>query len=280
MTLAGFSKQTVMHINKKNLSITSLMLLAAAVLLPACSTVTVDKQATAKTISAQRGNIVTDNALSSDTASALLSAGLNEQACMQQFNLCLTQLSDSMLNRHYRPALAIFAELHYAKARQLSDSESCRNALARPPLDPYYANAPLSDEDAKTQQKETDLCLIDYQARLFNTVKYSYTYLFYDSLTHDFEGAEQSHSTHAQNRIPNDNDIQTQDIYNAASNDVVTQIYQSTENTNKLMGNTTVEYLPITSTKPDNSNEAAVANRPPLKGQAIDQVKVTESKSR
>ena len=236
MTFAGFSKQTVMHINKKTLPITSLMLLAAAVLLPACSTVTVDKQASAKTISAQRGNIVTDNALSSDTTSALLSAGLNEQACMQQFDLCLTQLSDSMLNRHYRPALAIFAELHYAKARQLSDSKNCRNALARPPLDPYYANAPLSNEDSKTQQEETDLCLTDYQARLFDAVKYSYTYLFYDSLTHDFEGAEQNSNSHrAQNRIPNDNDIQTQDIYNAASNDVITQIYQSTENANKLM---------------------------------------------
>ena len=275
MTFAGFSKQTVMHINKKTLPITSLMLLAAAVLLPACSTVTVDKQASAKTISAQRGNIVTDNALSSDTASALLSAGLNEQACMQQFDLCLTQLSDSMLNRHYRPALAIFAELHYAKARQLSDSKNCRNALARPPLDPYYANAPLSDDDAKTQQKETDLCLTDYQARLFDAVKYSYTYLFYDSLTHDFEGAEQNTNSHrAQNRIPNDNDIQTQDIYNAASNDVITQIYQSTENANKLMGDTTVEYLPITSTKRDNTDEAAIANRPPLKGKATDQVKV------
>ncbi|WP_057759159.1 esterase/lipase family protein [Psychrobacter sp. P11G3] len=275
MTFAGFSKQTVMHTNRKALPITSLMLLAAAVLLPACSTVTVDKQASAKTISAQRGNIVTDNALSSDTASALLSAGLNEQACMQQFDLCLTQLSDSMLNRHYRPALAIFAELHYAKARQLSDSKNCRNALARPPLDPYYANAPLSDDDAKTQQKETDLCLTDYQARLFDAVKYSYTYLFYDSLTHDFEGAEQnSNNTRAQNRIPNDNDIQTQDIYNAASNDVITQIYQSTENANKLMGDTTVEYLPITSTKRDNTDEAAIANRPPLKGKATDQVKV------
>ncbi len=275
MTFAGFSKQTVMHMNKKNLPITSFVLLAAAVLLPACSTVTVDKQASAKTISAQRGNIVTDNALSSDTASALLSAGLNEQACMQQFDLCLTQLSDSMLNRHYRPALAIFAELHYAKARQLSDSKNCRNALARPPLDPYYANAPLSDDDAKTQQKETDLCLTDYQARLFDAVKYSYTYLFYDSLTHDFEGAEQNSNSHrAQNRIPNDNDIQTQDIYNAASNDVITQIYQSTENANKLMGDTTVEYLPITSTQRDNTDEAAIANRPPLKGKATDQVKV------
>ncbi|MDN3453504.1 MULTISPECIES: alpha/beta hydrolase [unclassified Psychrobacter] len=275
MTFAGLSKQTVLHAHKRTLPITSAILLAAAASLTACSTVTVNKQATAKTISAQRGNIVTDNTLSSDTASALLSAGLNEQACMQQFDLCLTQLSDSILNRHYRPTLAIFAELHYAKARQLADSKNCRNALARPPLDPYYANAPLSDDEAKMQQVETNLCLTDYQERLFDAVKYSYTYLFYDSLTHDFEDAEQNSSgAHTQNRIPNDNDIQTQDIYNAASNDVITQLYRSTENANKLMGSTAVEYLPITSTKRDSSNEAAIANRPPLKGKAIDQIQV------
>ncbi|MCG3879511.1 alpha/beta hydrolase [Psychrobacter sp. Ps6] len=257
------------------LPIASVALLTAAMLLPACSVVSVEKQASAKTISAQRGNIVTDNQLSSDTASALLSAGLNEQACMQQFDLCLTQLTDSILNKHYRPALAIFAELHYAKARQLADSQNCRNALARPPLDPYYANAPLSEDDAKTQQEETTLCLNNYQDRLFNAVKYSYTYLFYDSLTHDFEGADESYSSdHAQTRIPTDNDIQTQDIYNAASNDVITQLYRSTENSDKLMNGTRVEYLTIPSAKRDSSDQAAIANRAPLKGRAIDQVKV------
>ena len=177
MTSASPSKNTVTQANKKMLPIASVALLTAAMLLPACSVVSVEKQASAKTISAQRGNIVTDNQLSSDTASALLSAGLDEQACMQQFDLCLTQLTDSILNKHYRPALAIFAELHYAKARQLADSQNCRNALARPPLDPYYANAPLSDDDAKTQQEETTLCLNNYQDRLFDAIKYSYTYL-------------------------------------------------------------------------------------------------------
>ncbi|MEZ7501065.1 alpha/beta hydrolase [Psychrobacter sp. Arc29] len=275
MTSASPSKNTVTQANKKMRPIASVALLTAAMLLPACSVVSVEKQASAKTISAQRGNIVTDNQLSSDTASALLSAGLNEQACMQQFDLCLTQLTDSILNKHYRPALAIFAELHYAKARQLADSQNCRNALARPPLDPYYANAPLSDDDAKMQQEETNRCLNNYQDRLFDAVKYSYTYLFYDSLTHDFEGADESYSSaHAQTRIPTDNDIQTQDIYNAASNDVITQLYRSTENSDKLMNGTKVEYLTIPSAKRDSSDQAAIANRAPLKGKAIDQVKV------
>ena len=122
MTFASPIKNMVTHAKKTPFSITSVALIAAVALLPACSTVSVNKQASAKTITAQRGNIVTTNKLSSDTASALLSAGLNEQACMQQFDLCLTQLTDSILNEHYRPALAVFAELHYAKARQLSAS--------------------------------------------------------------------------------------------------------------------------------------------------------------
>ncbi|WP_286740518.1 esterase/lipase family protein [Psychrobacter sp. UBA3068] len=275
MTFASSIKHVVTPTHQKTPSILLVALIVATALLTACSTVSVNKQASAKTISAQRGNIVTENKLSSDTASALLSAGLNEQACMQQFDLCLTQLTDSMLNKHYRPALAIFAELHYTKARQLADSENCRNALARPPIDPYYANAPLSDSAAKTQQENTSRCLTNYQERLFDAVKSSYTYLFYDSLNHDFEGADQHHSdSHAQNRIPTDNDIQTQDVYNAASNDIITQLYRSTNGSNKLMGGTKVEYLPTTAASVDDNNQAAIANRSPQKGQPTDQVKV------
>lgn len=258
-----------------NKSLTLLAVVAAMALLPACSTVSVNKQASAKTIAAQRGNIVTDNKLSSDTASVLLSAGLNEQACMQQFNLCLTQLTDSMLNEHYRPALAVFAELHYAKARQLGESKDCRNALARPPLDPYYANAPLSDADAKAQQKRTDSCLIGYQERLFDAIKTSYTYLFYDSLEHDFEGADkETKRSQAQSRIPSEMDIQTQDIYNAASNDVITQLYQTADGSGKMMGDTKVEYLPTSASANPNSEQAAIANRTAVKGRPTDQIKV------
>lgn len=275
MTFTRTIKNIVAHTNKRPLPITSVALMAVVALLPACSTVSVNKQTSAKTITAQRGNIVTGKNLSSDTSSALLSAGLNEQACMQQFDLCLTQLTDSILNKHYRSALAIFSELHYAKARQLSDSQDCRNALARPPLDPYYANAPLSDSDSKTQQDNTSRCVIDYQARLFDAIKSSYTYLFYDTLTHDFEGADQnSRSALTQNRIPSDIDIQTQDIYNAASNDVITQLYESTNTSKKSISNIKVDYLPTTATNLSNNKQAAIANNTPQKGNSADQVKV------
>ena len=275
MTIARSIKNMVTHADNLRLPITSAALIASLALLPACSTVSVNKQASAKTITMQRGNIVTGKDLSSDTASALLSAGLNEQACMQQFDLCLTQFTDSILNKHYRPSLATFAELHYAKARELADSQDCRNALARPPLDPYYANAPLSDTDSKTQQDNTRRCVIGYQARLFDAIKYSYTYLFYDSLKHDFEGAEQDNNrSQSQNRIPSDVDIQTQDIYNAASNDVITQLYESTNSSKKSIDDIKVEYLPTAANNLDDNKQAAVANNTPLKGNPVDQVKV------
>ncbi|MGP9637516.1 esterase/lipase family protein, partial [Psychrobacter sp. AOP3-A1-26] len=102
--------------------------------------------------------------------------------------------------------------------------------------------------------------------------------LFYDSLTHDFEGADQDKSLNAQNRIPNDNDIQTQDIYNSANNDVITQLYRSVNGSGKVMGDTDVDYLPTTASHIDDNNLAAIANHsplnPPLKGKLTDQVKV------
>lgn len=273
MTFVRSIKNMVAHTNKQPITLTSVALIAVITLLPACSTVSVNKQTSAKTITAQRGNIVTGKNLSSDTASALLSAGLNEQACMQQFDLCLTQLTDSILNQHYRSALAVFAELHYAKARQLADSQECRNALARPPLDPYYANAPVSDAESKAQEKNTNRCVIDYQARLFDAIKSSYTYLFYDNLAHDFEDADQDYNEYTPNRIPSDIDIQTQDIYNAASNDVITQLYRSTTNAKKLMGDVKVDYLPTPATNIDNK-QAAVANLSTSTADSVDQVKV------
>ena len=248
--------------------------LATLTLLSACSTVSVNKQTSAKTISAQRGNIITSNNLSSQTTSTLISAGLNEQACMQQFDLCLAQLTDSMLNAHYRSVLATLAELHYAKARQLAKSRSCQHALTRPPLDPYYANAPLSESQANNQQQSTEACLLNYKEQLFAAIKSSYSYLFYDSLKHDFAGAEPTNnSANSQNRIPNEVDIQTQDIYNAASNDLITQLYQSTDDQRRLMGDAQIQYLPI-ETIVDDSTTATINNSNPLQGRATDQVKV------
>ena len=261
-----------------------LLLMAATFILSGCSTVSVNKQASSKTISSQRGNIVTGNNLSSDTGSTLLSAGLNDEACLQNFDLCLEQLTDSMLNSHYRPSLAIFSELHYAKAKQLARSQECRDQLARPPIDPYYANAALSDEQTAAQRQKTNQCLSMYQARLFDAIKSSYTYLFYDQLAHDYDGAElEKKQARPPNRLPTDLDIQTQDIYNAASSEVITQLYESTGDTHNLLGdsknsknkNNKITYLPI-ATRLDDSAQATIANDTPLKGKPTDQIKVME----
>lgn len=249
-------------------------IMATTLFVSACSTVSVSQQTQSKVINSQRGNIVSDDVLSSNTASTLLSAGLNEQACLQYFDLCLGQLTDSLLDDKYRPELAIFAELHYAKARQLAQSAECSAALSRPPLDPYYANAPLADEQVQTNKRNTTTCLTNYQQRLFDAVKASYAYLFYDSLEHDFEGVvKDKKSTRTQNRIPNDVDIQTQDIYNAASNDVINQLYKSADSSHKLMGNTNITYLPTIQATSDDA-KATISNEVALKGQATDQIKV------
>ncbi|MGM8884936.1 esterase/lipase family protein [Psychrobacter sp. 1U2] len=259
--------------NAHKKALLGITIIATTLLTSACNTVSVSQQTKSKVISSQRGNIVSDDKLSSNTASTLLSAGLNEKACLQYFDLCLGQLSDSLLDNNYRPELAIFAELHYAKARQLAESTDCLAALSRPPIDPYFANAPLDDEQAKNKQQRTSACLMDYQERLFDAVKSSYAYLFYDRLEHDFESAaEKEKKPRLQNRIPNDVDIQTQDIYNAASNDIITQLYQSEARSNRFMNDTNIEYLPTTAV--NNSARTAIPNKVALGGRATDQVKV------
>ncbi len=275
MSFANLTAITAAYIKKKPMAIAAPIALAASiVLLPACSTVSVNKQTQAKTINTQRGSIVTENKLSTATSSTLLSAGLNDQACIQYFDQCLAQLTDSMLDEHYRLALAVYAELHYAKARQLANTTDCQEALSRPPIDPYYANAPLTAEQENTQEQNTNTCVNSYQARLFDAIKLSYTYLFYDNLIHDFEESDTDKTAVRQpHRIPTDIDIQTQDIYNAATNSVVTQLYRSTDNSNNMMGDTKIKYLSTNATI-DNGNEAAIANRAPLRGKPTDQIKV------
>lgn len=274
MIIASLSAAIKAQLYSKSL-ILSLLVITSTGLLSACSTVSVNKQTPAKTITDQRGNIATSNKLSTTTSSTLLSAGLNQQACLQSFDLCLDQLADSMLNEHYRASMAIFAELHYAKARELSASSACNDALARPPLDPYYANAPLSAAQTKAQQKNASECLLDYQTRLFDAVKYSYSYLFYDSLAHDFTGADlEGDKRQQQYRIPNDTDIQTQDIYNAATNDILTQLYESADKT-EIMGASKIKYLSAIDTVKED-HKAAIANRTPLPGKPTDQINVMQ----
>ncbi len=277
MTIARVSAQLRAYTSKGfALKTTTILTLAiSAALLPACSTISVKKQDSAKTIASQRGNIATSNKLSTSTGSMLLSAGLNQQACLQYFDLCLEQLTDSTLNENYRSSLAVFAELHYAKARALAESPDCTNAISRPPIDPYYANAPVDEKLLVSQRLATEACLLNYQVSLFNAIKSSYTYLFYDSLEHDFEGAQmESNQRPQQHRIPNEVDIQTQDIYNVASSEILTQLYDSADKT-KNMGATKIKYLSaIDSVSED--HKSAIANRTPLPGDPTDQIIVMQ----
>lgn len=248
--------QVALRLSLKPTLPSSTLLLSSvmAVTLAGCSSVAVEKQSAAKTLVAQRGNIVTDNKLSTAAASALLSAGLNEEACMLRFERCLMQLSDSLFNEHYRQALAIFAELHYTKALRLGGSEACQNGLARSPLDPYYANAPIPEAELNKQRRLTKYCLNTYHAELLEAVKYSYTYLFYDELEHDFADSARDPQKMSR-RLPSELDIQTQDIYNSASNDIITQIYESSESDKPLYSSTVnIEHFAVNPEKKDNES--------------------------
>lgn len=254
-------------------SATLLLSSVIIVMLAGCSSVAVEKQSAAKTLVAQRGNIVTDDKLSSASSSALLSAGLNEEACMLRFERCLMQLSDSLFNEHYRQALAIFAELHYTKALRLEGMEACQNALSRPPLDPYYANAPLSEDEQNKQRRLTRYCLDSYHTELLEAIKYSYTYLFYDQLEHDFEDSNRD-TQKMSRRLPSELDIQTQDIYNSASNDIITQLYESSESQKPLYSSSVeIEHLAVDFQDIANKN-AAVDPTVVSSDSAAQQVKV------
>ncbi|MDO5768193.1 MAG: alpha/beta hydrolase [Psychrobacter sp.] len=242
------------------------LMAAFAVTLSACSGVVVNKQSAAKTLVASRGNIVTDDRLSTATTSALLSAGLDQEACMRYFDNCLMQLSDSLFNEHRRRALAIFAELHYTKALRLNNSTPCQDLAARPPIDPYYANAPLDEKQSQEQKQQAELCFTQYHNELMEAVKYSYAYLFFDQLEHDYKSLNEPRNiSHA---LPSEIDIQTQDIYNAASNDIITQLYKPSNRQLALPNDIlSVKHLPITAEPIDANNTANKAGSTPSPSQ-------------
>lgn len=270
--MAMLSTTLTQHNHK---SLLALAIVIPTLLLSGCNTIKAEQQSKSRALSTQRGNIVSENKLSSNTASRLLSAGLNEEACLQNFEVCVEQLTASILDSSYKPELAVISELHYAKATELSRSSSCMTTLNRAPIDPYYANAPLSQEQIESAQQNTSSCLTSYQDNLFNAVKYSYAYLFYDSLESDVDNlASAPNKKRLLNLIPNDIDVQTQDIYNAASNDIITGLYQETSNAYELIGDTKIEYLPALIAAGDNSAQAAITNETALQGKPTDQTKV------
>lgn len=220
-----------------------MILLVSITISSGCNSISVTSQSGSKTITQQRSNIITNQRLSSNSTALLLSAGLNQDSCLNNFEFCEQQLDDSLFANQRRAQLALIAELHYAKSQALAQSGACRLSLQRPPIDPYYANAPLTDAQAQQQQQDIDQCLSSYREHLFSSVKYSYAYLFYNALQ-SAQPDQPSHATKnaAAYQLISSRDIQTQDIYTAATSELLDKLYETSDS---LLTGINSRYLPV-----------------------------------
>lgn len=213
-----------MH-NKSSFSklATGLALASSMVLTTSCSTVSFNQQKSSQTIANNRGNIVTRPTLSNKSASQLLSIGMPDNECLDDFNKCLVQIDKGFLKKDSREYLALLAELHLAKAKSIAESEQCVERVVRPPIDPYYANAPLTEEQQAESLLYLKQCNAAYRDNLLSAIKYSYAYLFYSQLnpnTRDNDNTLSKPKT-----LLSSLDIQTQDVYEAASDALIKQLY-------------------------------------------------------
>lgn len=219
-----------MRTNSKISKLTACLALASSVLVMAsCSTVSVTQQSSSRTIANNRGNIVTRATLSNKSTSQLLSVGMPEDQCLEDFNKCLSKVNKGILNKDNKEHLALLAELHLAKAKAIAQSERCVQRITRPPLDPYYANAPMSDEQYADMLLYLRECNTAYRDNLLNAIKYSYAYLFYAQLNPN--GTIDHKIKTKPNKLSTNLDIQTQDVYEAASDALIKQLYSNKDHT-------------------------------------------------
>lgn len=192
-----------------------------------CSTLHKPKQIQSKIIETHRTNITTHSQISAVASGILLSSGLSQDECMSAFDDCLDKVKEVLAfgnpqitinNQQHiaKPTLALLAELYYAKALDLDKQDACQNPI-RPPLDPYYANAPLSDSEQADKQRQRHACLSGRRDAIKSSINHSYAYLFYDSLT-----GQQTTSP-----LVSESDIKAQDLYHVASNALIGELYKT-----------------------------------------------------
>lgn len=219
-----------MHSNFKISKLVTCFALASSVLVMAsCSTVSVSQKNSSRTIADNRGNIVTRPTLSNKSASQLLSVGMPEDQCLEDFNKCLNRIDKGILNKDNKGHLALLAELHLAKARSIADSETCVKRIIRAPIDPYYANAPKTAEQHAASLLYLRECNTAYRDHLLSAIKYSYAYLFYAQLNPNAN--KQKKILTKPNNLSTNLDIQTQDVYEAASDALIKQLYSNKDHT-------------------------------------------------
>lgn len=191
-----------------------------------CSSLNTPKQIQSKIIETHRTNITTSRQVSGVANSILLSSGLTQEECMAEFGECLARVkevlsfgrspsSGSESSYPAKPVLALLSELYYAKALDLGDQDACKN-FTRPPIDDYYANAPLSDSEQADQDRLRQACLSARREAIKASINHSYGYLFYDNLT----------GQNTTSALVSESDIKAQDLYHVASNALIGEIYQ------------------------------------------------------
>lgn len=191
--------------------------LALTATLSGCLGFATQKQTQSQIITSARTNIATSRQPSNQVSTVLLTSGYPDlQSCLMAFDKCLDDVNagffDPQINRH---RLALFAELHYAHALHWGNMDACKK-LDRPPIDPYYANAPKTQEQLDLEHQNRQTCFDNYRSALYQAINHSYGYLFFNELTG---------SQHAQN-ITEENDIKAQDIYHLATNALIGEIYK------------------------------------------------------
>lgn len=205
----------------------STLSLALNLIITGCSTLYQPKKVQSKIIETHRANITTRPQISAAASSVLLSSGLTQDECINTFDDCLDRVKEVLafnnpqvaINDHQyitRPALALLSELYYAKALSLGEQHTCQSPT-RPPLDPYYANAPISASEQAHEQKERHACLSAKRDAIKASINHSYAYLFYDSLT-----GQQTTSS-----LVTESDIKAQDLYHVASNALIGELYKA-----------------------------------------------------
>lgn len=184
--------------------------LGVTLLLAGCQSMTV-----AKVIEKERQNITTSSYFSLTTQSITIASGFGQKECMQKFEACLASVNQSYFDPNSKLRLATLAELYYAQALYLKASDPCQVALQRPPIDPYYTNAPLNQQIKHQQNRATHDCQNHHLDSLYNALRYSYAYVFYDNLT----------GKTTTSNLTDETSIRTQDIYHMAIYGVIGELY-------------------------------------------------------
>lgn len=191
----------------------------------------------AKVIESQRQNITTSRHLSASSQGIVVAVGFDQAECMAKFKTCVQAVQKGYFNRSPKARLATLAELYYAYAVHLKQSHACQIALQRQPIDAYYANAPLSDEVQAQKQSATNTCQTAHLDSLYQALKYSYAYVFYDNLTGE---------TTITN-LTDETTIRTQDIYHMAIYGLMGELYLQDKGSFALSESTPIQFEPTVS---------------------------------